>query len=1428
MIVLLHHYASTEMTPRPQFIDLKRRFKEVRKEENAEDAALNSYSAAWLWERQSLGWGELLKHPLVVVKGEPGSGKSWELENQASVSTVCPYSFYLRLDEMSQAGGSLPLRSAHTQRFADWRKSTGQALFFLDSVDEAKLRGPSDFERALDNFRAVLSPQERRRIRVVISTRITDFHHGTDEHSIRMCFPEIASEFSAAQEKTEKKSETRFPFVVSLLPLNRDAVGIYASARVPQKANAFLAAIDAAFAWDFARRPADVDDLLSYWNDQGNLGSLTDILNFVCDAQLRKTSHRKIAEVLSLHRARDGAQALAASTIWCGNLTFKIPDDPNAPIDALSAPDCLPPDWRADEVTALFNHAIFDGASYGRQRFHHRRLSEFLAAYWLADLMRRDCPVTELENLLFTTHRGIRILRPATAPVAAWLSTGNEWWNRQVRAWLLEAAPETVLRFGDPSQFSIEDRRRLLAALSERAGKRGYLWWETDESALSRLADVGLVPDINAILLSSDAGEGIQDMVLNLVRAGRLVGCAEAVLQIAIAGLSTGDVFPAAARALEVIADDGILARLANAADQIGQLPHSVCSLLATMLFPRHWSAGRLVQALANAKGSENQRRQWNYSLCEHLNGDAEKNGGVDVIRCLLKLPVPDEENASLDDDLDDESTPRWMLKLAVHAAFGLVSRSVLTSEECDAVAETLVRTRSGAGISDFPDMNEFAERTERFPALRRKFFRLAADRIAAEGEGENTRLQSVGIFYNDLQAVASDLGWLMEGIHRAQSPAERETATRWAIELWESLRRPSAILKELRKACRPFPESRKILWKSLHPGLFARLLRLKYRYLGYSSWRFKLRVIWRDMVLKYHHWKDRWTLIRYRKKVESGEKIGWIANLLPHGSDKWVPEDWSSLNKKYGESCARAVRAGSKRIWREYEPPLPYERIGQNSLTLGIHVGMAGIFAGWKDGDIVFQNLSDADARRATRYALYELNGFSTWFPELAKAHPLPVRDVLEQCIRAEWDIDPVGNESHLTIYDLSCYGADLRPLTRELLFSLIADREPKNQKIRDYAVRLLTADEGLAVKRIATLAALKAKQYRPDETGFTLWMSIWLNADALPALAYLASVLDQNDVSKAAMLNICANLSGQRHQHAHLKHRSWATPSAMRIFIPLLYQHVRVAEDYNRSDGGTYTPDSRDYAQEFRGSLLGILADTNEPEAGDVLRALQEHPILASHHDYIHHLIEKHSQQFTDLPKWRAMDIRAFAATFQREPQNDTDLFRLGVRRFENIKAWVEKGEDSPRDDVRPELQEVGVRKWLARQLVRQNEPAIIVPQEWEIDDGKRPDLRLSVPNIAPVSVELKVAEEWSFNELMERLENQLVGQYLRDHRARYGIYALAQFNKERTWKDDKSGSLIDAPALVEALQARADEIVKSRPDIHQIKVINICFTN
>src|SRR6266403_4546909 len=131
----------TSVVPLPNYIDLSRTFAPVP-EAASEESALQSYAVGsnWLGRRNALTWDELLKNQLVVLLGEPGSGKTYELQYQATLSSPGCSRFYFRLDELAAGGEQFRPIDDDAGRFTEWQGSADRAAFFLDSVDEAKIR----------------------------------------------------------------------------------------------------------------------------------------------------------------------------------------------------------------------------------------------------------------------------------------------------------------------------------------------------------------------------------------------------------------------------------------------------------------------------------------------------------------------------------------------------------------------------------------------------------------------------------------------------------------------------------------------------------------------------------------------------------------------------------------------------------------------------------------------------------------------------------------------------------------------------------------------------------------------------------------------------------------------------------------------------------------------------------------------------------------------------------------------------------------------------------------------------------------------------------------------------------------------------------------------------------------------------------------
>ena len=163
------------MHPPTGYIEIDRRFSRLHGSDRPEELAAASYLDGSLANSQTLGWTELLKEHLVIVLGEPGSGKSWEFRSRcASLQEKGENTFLIELERLVAGTFESLLAPADWERFQKWLRGSQTAWFFLDSVDEAKIRRSADFYTALDKVVGAIG-SAMGRARVLISSRISEW-----------------------------------------------------------------------------------------------------------------------------------------------------------------------------------------------------------------------------------------------------------------------------------------------------------------------------------------------------------------------------------------------------------------------------------------------------------------------------------------------------------------------------------------------------------------------------------------------------------------------------------------------------------------------------------------------------------------------------------------------------------------------------------------------------------------------------------------------------------------------------------------------------------------------------------------------------------------------------------------------------------------------------------------------------------------------------------------------------------------------------------------------------------------------------------------------------------------------------------------------------------------------------------------------------
>jgi len=133
-------------TPNQDFIELNRTFHELSEHAGqSDDVDLSQVFRVG----SQLTWVDVLKNPRTVVLSEAGSGKTQEIRHVAMrLRAAAKPAFFLRL-ELIPDDFDVAFEVGTMEEFENWLASDDAGWLLLDSVDEARLKSPQDFERAI-------------------------------------------------------------------------------------------------------------------------------------------------------------------------------------------------------------------------------------------------------------------------------------------------------------------------------------------------------------------------------------------------------------------------------------------------------------------------------------------------------------------------------------------------------------------------------------------------------------------------------------------------------------------------------------------------------------------------------------------------------------------------------------------------------------------------------------------------------------------------------------------------------------------------------------------------------------------------------------------------------------------------------------------------------------------------------------------------------------------------------------------------------------------------------------------------------------------------------------------------------------------------------------------------------------------------------
>ena len=583
---------------------IERTFKNIP-DEKVSESDQQSFLVSLGWARGST-WKDLLRSKRILIISEAGAGKTFECRTQAEqLWSAGEPAFFVELSGLATEELRDLLDTNEETRLDAWLVSQSEvATFFLDSIDELKLTLGS-FERALKRLGKCIGNQLHR-ARIVITTRPIPF----DEKLVRSLLPVPQTSSSESDEEAFAKIAMREPQqqngnsgkdqppdwrTVALMPLSDEQIVDFCRHHKVGDPERLLEDLRRRNALEFARRPQDLIELCADWREHKRIRTHRDQVATNVRVKLLPRDDRAEPAELSVDKAIEGASRLALAVQMTRRLTIRH----SAASDAVDGEAALDPavtlsDWQPNERKALLERALFGFASYGRVRFHHRSVAEYLAAERLIALRSQGMPFRALKRLLFAETKGKTIVRPSKRPVAAWLALKED----GIFELLRDNEPAVLLNEGDPESLTQPQRNQALRAYADRYGPGGWRGLQVPHIQVHRFASKELADEIDGIWRSGVENPEVREVLINLIEAGRIEACADVVFDI------TQDTTAPVVERLSAI--DALVAlddeRLANIAVGIADAdvlwPDEVSRKSLLRLFPKHMSVEQLCRAL--------------------------------------------------------------------------------------------------------------------------------------------------------------------------------------------------------------------------------------------------------------------------------------------------------------------------------------------------------------------------------------------------------------------------------------------------------------------------------------------------------------------------------------------------------------------------------------------------------------------------------------------------------------------------------------------------------------------------------------------------------------------------------------------------------------------------------------------------------------
>ncbi len=1391
-----------------------------------------------------LGWDTLLKSRRVLILAEAGSGKTREMQAVAArLVSEGKASFFLPLEllQTDDVASVLAAEPESASRYETWlRDGEAEAWFLLDAVDELKL-SHGKLDTALRRLAASIGIA-RPRARLILSSRPSDWQPVTDLETLNTRFPAVAApeenqpehdgdEFVESissgrrrRRRTETRSETNAPEfrAVELLDLDRKQIERFAKAANVRDVRALVQEIDKHEAWLFASRPLDLDDLIGIWTTQGRLGTRLEQHEIAVRRGLEERPDRQDAH-LSPERARDGARRLALTLALTGKRTIRAPERTFGQGHDASTLDAgrVLATWTDAEVASLLRRSLFDPATYGRVRFHHRTIQEFLAAERLRELRAKGMAERHLHRILFAERYAELVVIPSRRPIAAWLAL----WNDIVAREILNREPEVLILHADPQSLSLSARVNLVRRYVAAYGGGDWRNLQLPVTEVRRLAKPDLAPIIRECWATPHTNEEIDQLLLKLIWLGGVDACADLAHAVALEDNRSNILRILAIRALAAC---GRVSELREIADAMlaKRWPSSVVHHSVDDLFPTVLTVdelGELIKTTPEPTGTVDGFSWAVFQLVDDLDPKAPTS---DALRSLLtqliwegrKIPISWHHPAS-----DFTYLAGALTKLCLRQFDAGLTASLDWVRSC--VIANRFRGDASLGSDELGSLKERIQSGQKSlrAAIFESEFAFAVDLDASDAAHQRFYLMHESLFQPD----DTDWAWLVELLAEPSKGSRAAALDLLASYWWRRGQKPHE-LDELKRAIADDVELNSLLLRETTPRPpspdfeqhEARMAAHRAEQETEQAEISKGWLEWKGQLLAdpddhFGETKSENTLYNLTR---------WLGFRDFHGSSI-AQSNWRDVGVVLGTAVGDRFLSGMRSYWRDHDVPVRSRRApeDQNGISPLMTMGLTGLLIEVAQNADWAHRLTTAEAERAAEWAMIELNGFPEWLASLAVVHPSAVKKAV--AAELEFEAEHFDTDQHPHVLSAIEYAPDgVRRLAEADVRAFILGwpKDAMSHSANGNLSRLLSIMTQLE-RSDNSLTSEYERRFSENPRESVLWLEALAACDlprAVETMQFALRALPDAERRESGVVWMGA-LFG-RHSNSRVPVPLNANAELLLELTELAYEIVRREDDVHHE--GMYSPDARDDAESARNRIITTLIELPGAESHTALLKLANHPLFAHIADRLRQQAHDRAAADSEPELQDVSDILAIDTRLETPPLNRDDLFETMLDRIDDIDFDLHNHDFDERPALRAITTEPAMQPVFARKIKDAARGAYIVSREEEVADRKETDIRLAATAFSGRAViELKIGDNWSVTELTNAIGDQLLERYLRHPDCSAGCL-LVTYAGRKAFKNPDDGSPMEFSAVIERLKTRARDLEREEKRRVKMDVVGI----